>query len=339
MADRAADDPTVRRVYVPDLEASERMGVRDFFSAHPEFDVRYGSSLAADGAEVAANIGDAQVVCAALGRVTEEAIARATDLRLIVKTGIGVDNIAVDAARERSIPVLRMGRVNSDGPAEWVIGAALALYRRYGDMSSGMRDGRWQQLRGDWAGRVPALTGRTLAIAGLGSIGRRLASLGLAHGMTVIACDPYADPIEGVTLVDKPTLLREADVLSLNMILTDETHHWLSTTELALMKRSAIVCNASRGPILDEAALAAALRSGDLAGAAIDVYESEPPADDNPLLALENVLLTPHLGGCTDYGYREIGELTVELVRRFAYGEEIPSYCVVVPAPQLRVAK
>jgi D-3-phosphoglycerate dehydrogenase / 2-oxoglutarate reductase len=338
MVDREDDGVAIRRVYVPDLEASERMGVREFFRAHPEFDVRYGASLAAEGSEVAAEIGDAQVVCAALGRVSEEAIARATDLRLIVKTGIGVDNIAVEAARERSIPVLRMGQVNSDGPAEWVIGAALALFRRFAEMSAGMREGRWQELRGDWAGRVPALNGRTLGIAGLGSIGRRLASLGLAHGMTVIACDPYATAIEGVRLVDKPTLLREADVLSLNMILTDETHHWLSTAELALMKPTAIVCNASRGPILDEAALAAALLSGALAAAAVDVYESEPPAADNPLFSLENVLLTPHLGGCTDYGYREIGELTVELVRRFAYGEAIPSYCVVVQTPELHVA-
>jgi phosphoglycerate dehydrogenase-like enzyme len=338
MVDRGDDGLAIRRVYVPDLEASERMGVREFFSAHPEFDVRYGASLAADGAEVTAEIGDAQVVCAALGRVTEEAIARAADLRLIVKTGIGVDNIAVDAARERSIPVLRMGRVNSDGPAEWVIGAALALYRRFAEMSAGMRAGRWQQMRGDWAGRVPALTGRTLAIAGLGSIGRRLASLGSAHGMTVIACDPYADALAGVTLVDKPTLLRRADVLSLNMILTEETQHWLSTAELAMMKPGAILCNASRGPIVDEAALAASLRSGGIAGAAIDVYEREPPATDNPLFAFENVLLTPHLGGCTDFGYREIGELTVELVRRFAYGEEIPSYCVVVATPSLCVA-
>lgn len=339
MVERRDDGVAIRRVYVPDLEASERMGVREFFRAHPEFEVRYGASLAADGSEVAAEIGDAQVVCAALGRVTEQAIARATDLCLIVKTGIGVDNIAVDAARDRSIPVLRMGRVNSDGPAEWVIGAALALYRRFAEMSVGMREGRWQQLRSEWAGRVPALTGRTLAIAGLGSIGRRLASLGIAHGMTVIACDPYADALEGVTLVEKPTLLRRADVLSLNMILTEETHHWLSMAELALMRRGAILCNASRGPIVDEAALAATLRSGGLAGAAIDVYESEPPDPDNPLFGCENVLLTPHLGGCTDFGYREIGELTVELVRRFAYGEEIPAYCVVVATPQLRVAR
>ncbi|QEC49511.1 hypothetical protein FSW04_19355 [Baekduia soli] len=330
----------MQRVYLPDIESAERMRARRLLEDRG-FDVRVGDAFAASEQEVLAGIGDAEAVCVALGRVTAAVMDGAPELRLVVKTGIGVDNIDVAAARERNLPVLRMGRVNSFGPAEWVIGAAIAHLRRFSAMDAAVRRGEWGDLRQGASGLLPALTGRTLGIAGLGAIGQYLATLGRAHGMEVIAHDPYL-PAEaagrvGARLVSREDLFAQADVLSMNMVLTDETHHFVSTDELARMKPTALLANCSRGPVVDEAALAAALRDGVIAGAVIDVFEVEPPSADNPLFALEQVLLTPHLAGCTDHGYQEIGALTAELVDRFAHGRPVPRSSVVVEGEGLLV--
>ena len=323
------------RVYIADTEASERMGVAKRLATNDAIDLRLGSAFAASAETVAEELGDADVACVALGRVSAEAMDAASNLRLVVKCGIGVDNIDTDAAAERGIGVLRMALVNSAGPAEWVIGAVIAHLRRFAALDRAVRAGAWGDVRTRWSGRVPALSGRTLGIAGLGSIGHRLARLALAHGMTVLAHDPYVEAgPAGVRLVDRRELLEAADVLSLNMVLTESTRHWLSTDELALMKPSAVVANSSRGPIVDEAALNQALRSGQIAGAVLDVFELEPPTADNPLFELEQVLLTPHLGGCTDQGYEEIGALAAELIDGFRQGVAPPPACVVVPAAE-----
>jgi phosphoglycerate dehydrogenase-like enzyme len=327
-------------VFVADREAAERMDVVAQLQARG-FDVRAGSEFATPGPRVAAEIGDARAVCSALSQVTGDAMDAAPELELVVKSGIGVDNIDVDGARERGLPVLRAGGVNSDGPAEWVIGAAIAHFRRFAELDPAVRRGEWGALRGTHSGLLPALTGRTLAIAGLGSIGAKLAKLGHAHGMDVIAYDPYlsadAAAAGGVRLVEREELFRAADVLSLNVVLTEQTHHFVSAAELALMRPQALLVNCSRGPVVDQAALVAALTAGTISGAAIDVFEAEPPSPDNPLFELPNVLLTPHLGGCTDYGYREIGERTAMLVDRFFKREPIPRSCVVVESPSLVV--
>jgi D-3-phosphoglycerate dehydrogenase len=330
----------MRRIYVPDVEAAERMRVREQFERRG-FQVRTGSTFAASEQEVRDGIGDAQAVCVALGRVSAAAMDRAQQLELIVKCGIGVDNIEVDAARERGLPVLRMGSVNSDGPAEWVIGAAIAHFRRFAETDAAVRRGDWDRTRRSYSGLLPSLTGRTLGIAGLGSIGLRLARLGIAHGMDVIAYDPYV-PAPAVTAagarpVSREELFRSADVVSMHVVLTEETRHFVSTAELALMKPTALLANCSRGPVVDEAALAEALRANTISGAVIDVFELEPPTLENPLLALDNALLTPHLGGCTDYGYHEIGALAAELVERFFNRDPIPAASVVVEAPALVV--
>jgi D-3-phosphoglycerate dehydrogenase len=151
--------------------------------------------------------------------------------------------------------------------------------------------------------------------------------------MHVIAYDPYVDEAvaraAGVRKVELAELLAEADVVSLHVLLTDETRHLIGERELAAMKPEALLVNSARGPVVDEVALAAALRANEIAAAVVDVFELEPPVEGNPLLELGNCHLTPHLAGCTDYGYAEIGELAADLVARFAAGEELPAHCVV----------
>jgi D-3-phosphoglycerate dehydrogenase / 2-oxoglutarate reductase len=328
-------------VYVADREAAERMGVAGQLRDRG-FAVSVGSEFATGADVCAAEVGEARAICSALSQISAGVMDAAPNLELIVKSGIGVDNIDVAAARERGLPVLRAGGVNSDGPAEWVIGAAIALLRRFDEFDAAIRRGEWSELRAASSGLLPALTGRTLGIAGLGSIGARLAALGRAHGMEVIAFDPFLSPeaalAAGARLVERDQLFREADVLSLNVVLTEQTRHFVSTAELELMRPQAILLNCSRGPVVDQAALAAALSAGRIAGAAIDVFEAEPPERDNPLFELPNVLLTPHLGGCTDYGYHEIGEMAADLIARFFAGEPVPEIAVAQTAESLAVA-
>jgi len=330
------------KIYISDTEAAERMGMAGLLASAGRVEFRTGTTPAAAPDEMLASIGDAEIVCVALGRVTAKAMDSDPLLKLIIKCGIGVDNIDVEAATERGIPVLRAAGVNFRSVAEYVIGATIASLRRFNQMDGAVRNGKWQEMRAEWAGLLPALTERTIGIVGLGSIGRETARLAEAHGMRVIAHDPYLSPAVaeamGVVLLSKAELLEQADVISLHVLLTDETRHLISDEEFALMKPGAVLVNSARGPIVDEAALVRALRTGRIAAAALDVLELEPPTEDNPLLQLEGCLLTPHLGGCTDYGYYEIGQLATELVHRFAEGRPIPRSCVVSGGEYLAVA-
>lgn len=305
------------------------MGLAHRLAALPGVELRLGTSLAASGEEVARALGDAEIVCVALGRLDASAIAAAPRLRLVAKCGIGVDNIDVEAAHARGVTVIRAAGVNFRGVAEYVIGAAIAFYRRFARHDAAVRAGRWAEVRTESAGLLPALAGKTLGIAGLGSIGAETARLARAHGMEVIAHDPYVQDAPGVCLVSKRELFERADVISLHLLLTDETHHYVGAAELGAMRPDAILVNTSRGPVVDEGALVVALRDRRIGGAALDVLEFEPPAAENPLLALDDIVLTPHLAGCTDLGYEEIGELTARNVQRFLAGDSIPPECVV----------
>lgn len=323
------------RVFIPDVEASERMGLAERLGSRRDFEIRTGTSFAASSESISASIDDAEAICVALGSVSADAMAAAPQLRLIVKCGIGLDNIDLGAAAQRGIAVARTSSVNSSGPAEWVIGAVISHMRRMASLDRAVRAGAWTDVRAHWAGLLPALSGRTLGIVGFGAVGRRLGELGTAHGMKVLAHDPFipADVRPRVQLVGRDHVLSIADVLSLNLVLTDETEHWLSREALRMMKPSAIIANSSRGRIVDEPALIDALRRGTIAGAVLDVLELEPPDADNPLFLMDNVLLAPHLGGCTDYGYQEIGARALEILEQFSRGEGLPAGSVVIPAP------
>ena len=323
------------RVFVPDGEASLRMGLERRLRALDGIEVRARSaSIAASEAEILVGVGDAQAICTALGQVTARVIEAAEQLQLVVKTGIGTDNIALDAARERGVVVVRTAGVNFVGVAEYVIGGMLSYYRRFRDFDPALRAGAWNETRATWSGLIESPRGKTMGIVGLGAIGREVTRLAIAHGMTVIAHDPYVTAEDarscGAELVGKDDLLRRADVVSLNLLLTPETRHFIGERELAAMRPDALLVNSSRGPIVDEAALAAALRDGVIGGAVLDVFEVEPLGADSPLLLLDNCLLTPHLAGCTRAGYAEIGERAALLVAAFARGEQLPAACIVV---------
>jgi phosphoglycerate dehydrogenase-like enzyme len=228
-------------------------------------------------------------------------LAQLPRLRLLVTTGLRNASIDVGAARELGITV--SGTEGLPYPtAELTWGLILALARRIPHEDRATREGAWQTSVG------VGLSGKTLGILGLGRLGTRVAQVGAAFGMTVVAWSPNLTEARaasaGVQLVSQRALLETADVLSIHLVLSERTRHLLGAKELAAMKRSALLINTSRGPIVDEAALVAALREGKIAGAGLDVFDHEPLPPTHPLRKLPNTVITPHLGYVTEETYR-----------------------------------
>ena len=232
-------------------------------------------------------------------RVTADLLARAPHLRVVARAGTGVDTIDVHAATRRGIAVMNAPGANTVSAGEHAMGLLLALVRRIPDAAAAMRSGGWDRKRFEGT----ELRGKTMGVVGLGRIGAHVAQLARAFGMSVVAHDPYLLPERaaelGVPLLSLGELLRTADVVTLHVALTDQTHHLINAERLRLMKPTATLINTARGELVDEAALADAVREKRIGGAAIDVFSVEPLPADSPLRALDRVLLTPHLAAST----------------------------------------
>jgi D-3-phosphoglycerate dehydrogenase len=232
-------------------------------------------------------------------KVTEERIAGAPNLTVIGRAGTGVDNIDVDAATRRGIAVLTAPGANTVSTAEHTVALLLALLRRIPWAAESMQQGRWD--RKQFAGSE--LAGKRLGVIGLGRIGARVARIAKAFGMQVSAYDPYLTPERaealGVDSVTLEELLQVADVVTLHLPLTGDTHHLMNRERFAVMKPGAVLVNAARGGLIDDAALVEAVESGTLAGAALDVFDPEPLSADSPLRGSDRILLTPHLAAST----------------------------------------
>jgi glyoxylate reductase len=229
--------------------------------------------------------------------------AAGDQLRCVANVAVGFDNIDVTTASERGVVVTNTPEVLTDATADLTMALILTVTRRLGEGERLVRAGRswsWDMFFMLGAG----LAGKTLGVVGLGAIGRAVARRALAFGMTVVYAGPrrapasVEDELDGARHLPLDELLRISDVVSLHCPLTPATRHLIGERALALMRASAFLVNTARGPIVDEAALVAALRSGALAGAALDVYEREPELHPD-LLELENVVLLPHLGSAT----------------------------------------
>lgn len=247
--------------------------------------------------------------------VTAEIIEAANRLKVIGRAGIGVDNIDVQIATRRGIVVLNAPGGNVVSAAEHAIALMLSVVRHIPPADASMRRGEWKRSRF----RGIELYGKTLGLVGAGRIGAEVARRARAFGMRVVAYDPYlsrerAEQV-GIELVTLPDLLEEADLISLHVPLTDETRNLIGAKELRMMKRSTYLINASRGGVVDEEALAEALRNGVLAGAALDVFAHEPVLGDHPLLGLDNVVVVPHLGAATREAQTSVGIEICEAVR------------------------
>jgi D-3-phosphoglycerate dehydrogenase len=256
-----------------------------------------GMKRYSEDAIIAAAAGFDGVLGSSSARITRRVIEALPELRYISKLGIGVDTIDVEAATERGILVTNTPE--EDGVvavAEHAIAMMLALRKRLTHWTPAyLRGGGWRGA--EHAGTV---AGSTVGIVGFGRIGRAVAQRLSGWGVHLIAYDPFPGiPVAGVAFVDLPTLLARADVVTLHCGANASNQHMIDARALAAMKREAILVNTGRGSLVDTEALVAALRAGRLAGAALDVYEQEPPEPGSPLLALENVVLTPHVAAWT----------------------------------------
>ncbi len=250
---------------------------------------------------------DALVIRSAT-KVSAKALAAATRLKVIGRAGVGVDNVNVEAATERGIVVMNTPGGNTISTAEQTFSLLLSLARKIPQAHASMVAGKWDKKSFEGT----ELCGKTLGIIGMGRIGGEVARRAIAFGMEVVAYDPYLVPSRArslqVELVDRlDSLLGRADFITVHMHMTPETKGILNAATLAQCKKGVRIINCARGGLVDEAALLEALKSGQVGGAALDVFEKEPPADDLPFRALPNVVLTPHLGASTSEAQEGVG--------------------------------
>lgn len=254
-------------------------------------------------------------------KVTEDVIERGGRLKVIARAGVGVDNIDLDAASKRKIPVVNAPTGATTSVAELTIGLMIALARHISLADASMKDGKW--LKRELVG--VELRGKVLGLVGIGRIGSEVSRLARAFGMDVIAYDPYLteDQIayHGAKKVELEYLLRNADFISLHVPLLPSTRNLIGEDAFSKMKETAYLVNCARGGVVDEKALITALRRGQIAGAALDVFEQEPPSGEmiDPLLT--NLILTPHLGASTVEGQRLVGIIAAEEVIRVLNGK------------------
>jgi D-3-phosphoglycerate dehydrogenase len=250
---------------------------------------------------------------------TRRVIESAPQLKIIAKHGAGVDSVDVAAATERGIAVMTAGAANADAVAELALAFMLALSRELPRLDRGVKGGAWE--RGAFQGRE--FRGRAVGILGYGQIGRRVARLAAAFGAHVLihSRSVVADAEGAEVVPDFDSLLRRADILSLHCPLTDKTRGMIGDKELRLMRPGALLVNTARGALVDEAALAEALKSGHLAGAGLDTFAHEPPDAGLPLFALDKVICTPHIAGSTEGSLLRVGTTAATNIIRHLRGE------------------
>ena len=256
---------------------------------------------------------------------SRKVIEACPELRVIARSGVGFDAVDLEACDERGVVLTTTPGVNHHSVAEHTFALLLGVARGFADLDRRVRENRWQRM-----GR-PRVIGSTLGIVGLGRIGRAVATRGVGLGMKVIAMDPY--PNEefcdqwSIDVVGLEELLANSDYVSLHAPMLPENHHLMNAQRLALMKPGSVLINTARGPIIDEAALYDALKSGHLRGAGLDVFEEEPLPLESPLLEFDNVLFSGHVAGLDieshDDTFALLAQTTIAL-----YNGEWPAFCI-----------
>ncbi|MCM8792540.1 MAG: phosphoglycerate dehydrogenase [Candidatus Omnitrophica bacterium] len=265
---------------------------------------------------------DALIVRSAT-KVTAEIIEAGRRLKVIGRAGVGLDNVDLEAATQRGIIVMNTPSGNTISTAEHTFSLILALSRNIPQANFSTKSGEWKRAK--FIG--VELYNKTLGIIGLGRIGSEVAKRALAFGMKVIAYDPFLSKEVaermGVEIVEFKELLMYADYITIHTPLTDETYHMISTEEFNMMKKGVRIINCARGGIIDEEALVKAIKEERVLGAALDVFEQEPPSKENELLNLENVIATCHLGASTEEAQINVAVEIAECVRDYLLGRGI----------------
>lgn len=266
---------------------------------------------------------DADVVITNKLALSREIIEQLPRLKYIGVSATGYNIVDVEAARDRRIPVTNVPTYGTRSVAQMVFAHLLNLTQRVADHAQSVRDGRWTACEDFcyWDYPLLELSGLTMGIVGFGRIGRATGRIALAFGMQVLAYDPLeVTAADGVQMVDLDTLFRQSDVVTLHCPLTEEDDNLVNARRIAMMKETAFLINTSRGPLVDQDALAEALNSGRIAGAGLDVLSIEPPQLDHPLFTARNCFLTPHIAWATRAARQRLLGTTVQNVKAFLDG-------------------
>jgi D-3-phosphoglycerate dehydrogenase len=245
----------------------------------------------------------------------QDYIDQATNLRLIIRGGVGLDNIDVDYARSKGIQVFNTASASAVAVAELAFALMISVPTRMVEGHMGMQKKEWlkKQLK------RTELMGKTLGLVGAGNIGTELARRAIAFGMRVIAYDPLLKNHECVDLVNMDQLLAESDYLSLHVPLTDETRGMINSDTMSRMKDGVVIINTARGGCVNEEDMVAQLKAGKVRAYATDVFLSDPPSDDCPLYDAPNVIMTPHLGASSAENMLRIGDVVVRILEDFVH--------------------
>ena len=282
----------------------------ELLKAQPGWDV-----VISNPKEYAQHLADAEALFVRSAvKVNAEVLAKAPKLKVIGRAGVGVDNVDLPAATAAGVLVMNTPGGNAVAVAEHTLGLMLCMARALPQAIVSTKSGKWEKKKFMGA----ELRGKTLGILGLGYIGQEVVKRARGFEMKIIASDPYANPKIaadlGVSLVSLDELYAQSDYITLHVAITKETNKMLNDAAFAKMKTGVRIVNCARGELVDSEALARAIQSGKVAGASIDVFETEPPPAGDPLFALETVLATPHIGGSTGEAQEIVGVRIVEQV-------------------------
>ena len=275
-------------------------------------------------AELAARVG-AVAILSRQGPVTRDVLAAVPTLRIVARHGVGTDDVDVAEATRRAVIVTRSPGSNTRAVAEHTLAMILALLKDLAPLTASVGIGAWRGA----ATKVRDATGTRLGLLGCGEIGREVARLATAFDMQVTALTRTTATPGLATAPTLDDLLATSDVLSLHLPYTAANHHMIDAAALARLRPGAYVINTSRGGLIDEPALLAALNSGHIAGAALDVFEAEPPATDNPLRGHPRVIVTPHVAGVTDASLVAMGVMAAECIAAVLRNQAPPAARVV----------
>ena len=302
--------------------------------APPELDLHFATSY--DDAEQMALVRDAEVIFAGWAAVTRPMLEHAHKLRMIEKWGIGVDRIDVEAARQLKIPVAITAGSNAAPVSELAVGLMLAVYRRIAHMDRTLRQGLW--LKSEMRETCYQIAGKTVGLYGFGNIGRKVAQRLMGFECDIIYYDARRADLETeqrlrVRYVERDELFAQSDILTLHAPFIPETAHVINARTIASMKDGAMLINTARGELVDEEALLQALLSGKLRGAGLDAFAIEPVEPGNPLLTLDQVVATPHIGGAVFDNVENVARHAIGNIMRVLNGEPLAPQDVIVPVP------
>lgn len=295
----------------------------DYIRSQPDAELINKPGITEDELAKIAGDADGMIVRSAV-QVTAKVLANPGKLKVVARAGVGVDNIDLDAATDKGILVMNSADASTISTAEHAFALLISLARQIGPAYKTMSEGGWD--RSKFMGRQ--LSGKTLGVVGFGRIGRTVAERALAFGMNVVAYDPvFNQPtaLDGKVRVFQQfkDILPHADMLTFHVPLTDQTRGMLGAETFPLCKKGVMVVNASRGGVVDEDSLIAAIDAGQCGGAALDVYTTEPPAKDSPLRKHPKILLTPHLGASTKEAQKAVAVAAAEQLMTFLRGQGI----------------